>query len=180
MTDGGDRVAASGWRVVVGIVLPAIVATAGACTDDRARRSPPTVSQVEGSPAATARTRLVIRMGGSGCAYRGPAEVAAGRGTFRFSADPAPADFDVWRLDEGHVYGELVAHMEEDVRRLTEGLPPLGHPDFAALVGEVTTDDAGRATLDVPLEPGEYGIACIRFGGGGLDALLPAGPIEVR
>lgn len=111
------------------------------------------------------------------CTYEGPPTIAEGQATFTLVSRGGTADFDLWRLNEGHAYEELVAHIDEEVRRSEEGLPGLGHPTFATLVAEATTDPQGDGTLTASLDAGEYGMACIRFGSDG--AFTAAGPSGV-
>jgi hypothetical protein len=63
------------------------------------------------------------------------------------------------------------------VRRSEEGLPGLGHPTFATLNAEASTDAEGVGTLTASVDAGVYGMACIRFGRDG--AFVTAGPIVV-
>ena len=97
------------------------------------------------------------------CSYSGPPTLEAGEVLLQLSSVGGTADFDLWRLDEGHTYPELVSHIDEERRRSEAGEPPLGHPTFATLVAEASTDADGVGSLTTTLEDGVYGMACIRF-----------------
>jgi hypothetical protein len=113
----------------------------------------------------------------SECTYDGPETMAAGQVTFALVSTDGEADFDLWKLDEGHTYEELAAHVAKEVKLAGQGRPPLGYPTFAELIVEATTDPDGGGTLTASVEAGEYGMACIRFGDDG--AFVTAGPFEV-
>lgn len=89
-------------------------------------------------------------------------------------------DLDLWRLQEGHRYEELVAHLDEEMRRIESGELPLGHPDFADLVAESTAAIGADGELRTDLLSGTYGFACIYFPSPDAPgAFRPAGPLEV-
>jgi hypothetical protein len=114
----------------------------------------------------------------STCAYEGPGKIPEGEVSFSLLSEGGPADFDLYRFDGGHTYDELVAHTAEEMRRAEEGLPGLGHPDFATLVAEASTDGEGHGTMTTTVDAGEYGMACIRFEGD--RAIVAAGPFAVE
>jgi hypothetical protein len=97
----------------------------------------------------------------SRCGYEGRGTTAEGLVVFELSS-VGIADFDLWLLEEGHAFEELVAHIDEERRRAEAGEAPLGHPTFASLVAETSTDTTGTTTLTTRLDPGTYGMACIR------------------
>ncbi len=114
----------------------------------------------------------------STCAYEGPGRIPEGEVLFSLLSEGGPAEFDLWKLDEGYDYEELVAHVAEEVSRQEEGLPGLGHPDFAKLVAEASTDSEGEGTMTTSIDVGEYGMACIRFESD--RTIVAAGPFEVE
>jgi hypothetical protein len=125
---------------------------------------------------SSARVRVILRA--DGCAYDGPAVVASGLLAVELvNQVDGPFDLDLWRLDDGHSYAELAAHIEEEQRRGQAGEPPVGHPTFADLVAEETA--AGTTgSLETNLSAGTYGFACIlqlAVNGG----IWAAGPMEV-
>lgn len=133
----------------------------------------------DGTQPAEASPVGTFALARSGCSYDGPAALAAGEATFTLASHGGSADFDLWLLADGHTYEELAAHIDEERRRSERGQPPLGHPTFATLVAEASTDPAGEDTLTTALQPGEYGAACIRFEEG-RPGLWAAGPFTVE
>lgn len=131
-------------------------------------------------PAADSQAQEAGRfvLAGSTCSYEGPTTIDQGQASFVLVSRGGTADFDLWRLNEGHEYAELEAHIDEEVRLAEEGLPGLGHPTFATLVGEASTDPEGDGTLTASLDPGEYGMACIGLEEDG--AFVAAGPFTVE
>ena len=116
------------------------------------------------STALSGPARGTVTLTEDGCGYDGPAEAAAGPMVIAMvNATNGQFDLDLWRMDDGHSYDELVAHIAEEMRRQEAGEPPLGHPAFAELVGEATAEASAEAELQVALEPGAYGIACNFF-----------------
>jgi len=98
----------------------------------------------------------------SGCRYEGPDTVDAGEISLSIASElDTPAWFDLWQLDEGHTYSELVAHIDEEQRRVEVGEPGLGHPTFATLVAEGEVDPRAEATITLEAASGEHGMACI-------------------
>lgn len=98
----------------------------------------------------------------SGCRYEGPDTVDAGEISLSIVSElDAAAWFDLWQLDEGHTYSELVAHIDEEQQRAEAGEPGLGHPPFATLVAEGEADPRAEATITLEAAAGEYGMACI-------------------
>lgn len=127
---------------------------------------------VVGTSGATAS--VVLR--DDGCGYSGPADIKAGTVVLELvNATVGQFDADLWLLRPGRTYDELVAHLGEEQRRLEAGEPPLGHPAFATLVAEASTASE-RGTLTADLDPGTYGLACIRFEGGVPVQYWSAGP----
>lgn len=162
-----------------GRTITAVLLLAAACGGDEAPAVSPEADPATAT-ASDAPTGVEVSFDRSACSYEGPDVIAPGPVTFSLSTRPAPADFNLWMLDEGHPYEEFAAHIAEEVERAEQGQPPLGHPAFATLIGETTTDEAGVGTIEVQLEPGDYGMACIRFPEGGRQgAFAGAGPIVV-
>lgn len=114
-------------------------------------------------------------MESASCGYDGPTAIPAGSATFDLVSSERQAQFDLYLMDEGSSYDDLVAHIREEMRRLDEGEPMLGHPTFATLVdSSTTTGGLNAVTLD--LTDGEYAMACIQIQQG---VLAPAGPVFV-
>ncbi|MEX2405758.1 MAG: hypothetical protein WD834_00325 [Actinomycetota bacterium] len=101
-------------------------------------------------------------LSGSGCRYEGPETVDAGEISLSIASEMgAAADFDLWQMEEGHTYSELVAHIDEEQRRFEAGEPGLGPPTFATLVAQGRADPSEEATITIEAAAGEYGMACI-------------------
>lgn len=130
------------------------------------------------SSAALGLPRGTVTLTEDGCEYDGPAEVASGPMVIAMvNATSGQFDLDLWRMDEGHTYDELTAHIAEEMRRQEAGEPPLGHPTFAELVGEATVEESAEGEPQMVLEPGTYGMACILFPAPEvLGAIFAAGP----
>jgi len=118
----------------------------------------------------------------SGCQYDATARVASGSFSARVANNTADrAHFDLWKLNAGHSYAELLAHFNEEGRRLRSQQPQLGHPEFASLVRSVPVDAQASGVLTADAGAGIYGMACIRWKlaeEGPLD-MYPAGPLMV-
>jgi len=113
-----------------------------------------------GGSASQAVGRFVLSE--SGCRYEGPVTVDAGQISVSIASElEAAAWFDLWQMEEGHTYSELVAHIDEEQRRAEAGEPGLGHPTFATLVAEGEADPSAEATITLEAAAGEYGMACI-------------------
>ena len=72
------------------------------------------------------------------------------------------ARFDLWRLYEGHSYGEFVAFVAEVNRRLTQGEGGGGPAPSAELLTGIDVAAARRVRLQQDLIPGNYAVACFR------------------
>jgi len=161
---------------VLTIVGVAIVTSACGRGDAPAAATNGGGSQVTGAPADAGSFTLAR----SACRFEGPASLATGTAEFGLASSGGTADFDLWLLRDGHTYAELAAHIDEERRRSEQGSPPLGHPTFASLVAEASTDSAGHGVMRTQLTAGVYGMACIRFDGPGrLEGLWAAGPVTV-
>ncbi len=115
----------------------------------------------------------------SGCGYEGQPKISAGHGSVTLSNKTAnQAHFDVWRLNEGHSYSELVAHIKEEQRRSQAGEPGLGHPTFATLLTTEIVEPQRTKSLVLPSEAATYGMACIPWRGGPT-GIFAAGPLTV-
>lgn len=124
----------------------------------------PSGSTPSPSIASSGPLHATVTLTDDGCEYDGPAEVAAGPMVIDLvNATSGQFDLDLWRLNDGHTYDELVAHVAEEMRRQEAGEPPLGHPTFAELVGEATAEESAEGELQMALESGTYGMACIFF-----------------
>jgi hypothetical protein len=118
----------------------------------------------------------------SDCQFVATGPVAPGSLSARVTNNTADrAHFDFWKLNAGHTYAELLAHINEEGRRLRSQLPPLGQPEFASLVRSVPVEKQASAVLTANAAAGTYGMACIRWKlaeEGPLD-MYPAGPLMV-
>jgi len=136
-----------------------LMALAGSCSS----ADPPGNGAGDPSPSANgpqAVGRFVLSE--SGCRYEGPDAVAVGQISLSIASEMgAAAEFDLWQINEGHTYSELVAHIGEEQRRSEAGKPGLGHPTFATLVAEGQADPSAEATITLEAAAGEYGMACI-------------------
>lgn len=118
----------------------------------------------------------------SGCKYDATARVASGSFSARVTNKTADrAHFDLWKLNAGHSYAELLAYINEEGRRLRSQQPQLGHPEFASLIRSVPVETHTSGVLTADAGVGTYGMACIRWKlaeEGPLD-MYPAGPLMV-
>lgn len=145
-------------RLVIMLGLTVLV---GSCTN---ADSPENGSDEPRAGATGSEPQAVGRfvLSGSGCRYEGPDTVDVGRISLSIASEmDAPADFDLWQMDEGHTYSELVAHIDEEQRRFEAGEPGLGPPTFATLVAQGRADPSEEATITIEAAAGEYGMACI-------------------
>lgn len=149
------RIGGQGPGTLATLVLGVIVVACG---------TPVVATPSAESTASPGPPRGTVTLTEDGCAYEGPAEAAAGPMVIATAnATSGQFDLDLYRMDGGHSYDELVAHIAEEMRRQEVGERPLGHPTFAQLVGEARAEASADAELQVALEPGVYGIACIFF-----------------
>jgi hypothetical protein len=125
--------------------------------------------------------QLSVTLDDTDCTLAGDSELPAGPVEIHMdNATDGQFDLDLWRLQEGHSYDELVAHIDEEMRRIEAGEPPLGHPDFADLIAESTAATGADGELRTDLLAGTYGFACIYFPStDDLGAIRSAGPLEV-
>ncbi len=127
------------------------------------------------SSSASPSSVGVFVLSDSGCGYEGQEQISAGHSSVTLSNKTAnQAQFDFWRLNEGHAYSEFVAHIKEEQRRIHAGEPGLGHPAFATLITTVTVAPQGTKSLVLPSEAATYGMACIP-----LTFIFAAGPLTV-
>lgn len=146
------------WFVAL-LVLSVVIGACGVSDDDNGA-SP--VGENENPPVKSAATVTLTK---TGCEYDGPSEMAAGELTITMvNSTQGPFDLDVWLLNEGDEYKELVDHIAEEIRREKAGKPPLGHPTFATLAAEATAKGK-RGELSTDVDPGTYGLACIPVAG---------------
>lgn len=146
----------------VGLVL-SLVLLVGACRNSDA--TAPTGAE-DAEPTVDSEDRPAGRfvLSRSGCRYEGPPTVAVGQASFNLvSKTNVAAQFDLWQMNDGHTYAELVAHLDEEQRRLEAGEPSLGHPTFASLVASTPVDPREEGTVTIDATAGEYGMACIRL-----------------
>lgn len=134
---------------------------AGSCSD----ADPPGNGRGDPSAGGDGSTSQAVGrfvLSESGCRYEGPETVDAGEISLSIASEmDAAAWFDLWQINEGHTYSELVAHIDEEQRRAEVGEPGLGHPTFATLVAEGQADPSAEATITLEAAAGEYGMACI-------------------
>jgi hypothetical protein len=98
------------------------------------------------------------------CVYEGSGRAPSGQiSAVLANSTHDQAHFDLWKLDPGHDYSELSAHLAEEGRRYRAGEPALGYPRFATSVAHVVVAPQATGTLGARLDPGVYGMACIRF-----------------
>jgi hypothetical protein len=145
-------------------------------------------SSCGGAPNATPATTGKVPEAGSftltdsGCEYDAGARLASGSFSARVTNKTADrAHFDLWKLDAGHSYAELLAHVNEEGRRLRSQQPPLGYPDFASLIQSVDVDAQASSVITADGGTGSYGMACIRWklAEEGPLAIYSAGPLMV-
>ena len=115
-------------------------------------------------------------------------QISSGQLTFTAVNDTTVrAATEVFRVLEDHSYEDLVAHVEEEVRRADAGEPGLGHPrppiaTFASRgSGLLDGGESGVVTIDAD-EPGTYGVFCMRYHENSADPVRPfaiVGPLEV-
>lgn len=97
----------------------------------------------------------------------------------------AEAVVQVLMIHDGYSFDELVAHVEEEIRRDEAGEAPLGHPPSsqATIVADTGLLEAGESTsteVDAG-EPGNYAVVCFRHqeSAGELRPFAVLGPLEV-
>lgn len=137
-------------------------------------------NQATSLPTTSSTTPLgVFSLSDSGCSYEGKATVSSEGGTIRLSNNiSTEAHFDLFKLNQGHHYLELVAHIQEEERRRLAGEAQLGHPTFATLSSSTTVSAHGSQTLPIPASAGSYGLVCIPWNLGPL-RMYSAGPLTV-
>ncbi len=138
-------------------------------------------SQATTASPSTSANRISVTLSDTDCTLDGESELSAGPVEIKMhNATDGQFDLDIWRLDDGHSFDELAEHIDEEMRRISSGEPPLGHPPFAELVAESTAETGMDGELDAELMIGTYGFACIYFPSAGeLGAIRSAGPREV-
>jgi hypothetical protein len=125
----------------------------------------------------TWRLHAPLTFDDSGCTYGGPTQLRAGDLSIDFiNASDGPAAAQMFALDMDATFADLLAHVEEELRRLDEGLEMMGHPDFTTLVGEISVEAQGSGELAAQLQPGRYALVCADFDPG-TRGLYPYGPI---
>lgn len=72
-------------------------------------------------------------------------------------------NLDLWRLDQGHTYAELEAHIAEEQRRDAAHEPELGHPTFAARAAQLSVPAGTESNREATVGAGTYGFVCIAF-----------------
>lgn len=132
------------------------------------------------SPSPNAARIGPLTLSDGGCTYAGPPQIASGPVTLRMTNEAKlQFNLDLWKLNQGHTYAELVAHIKEEQRRAAAGEPELGQPTFAALIDQESVA-SGTATKNIStLTSGTYGFVCIAFGTSGPGAIWVAGPLVV-
>ena len=141
----------------------------------------PTSTVQSPSPSPPPATQIgPLVLSDKGCTYAGPPQVGSGPMALKMTnGTKAQFNLDLWRLNEGHTYAELGAHIKEEQRRAAAGEPELGHPSFAALIHQ-TSVASGTETKNIStLAPGTYGFVCIAFETNGPGAIWLAGPLVV-
>jgi hypothetical protein len=76
------------------------------------------------------------------------------------NATSSPARFNLQRMQDGHVYGELEAHIAEQQRRFVAGIEQLTPPSFTTIVTSVGVEAAQSGRFDEALSAGVYGLVC--------------------
>ncbi len=130
-------------------------------------------------PAAREVGPLVLSAGG--CSYQGAREVSAGRVAIHM-VDRTEQTFslDVWRLDQGHAYAELEAHIAEEQRLDAAHEPGLGHPTFATLAAQLSVPAGTESNREATVGAGTYGFVCIAFASATVrGAIWVTGPLSV-
>lgn len=134
------------------------------------------------SPKLTPRAAEIgpLVLSDTGCTYAGPAQIGSGPVALKMTNQTnVKFNLDLWKLDEGHTYGELDAHIKEEQRRASAGEPGLGHPSFAALIAQESVASGTEVKNISTLSPGTYGFVCIAFATSGPGAIWLAGPLSV-
>jgi hypothetical protein len=115
----------------------------------------------------------------SGCSYEGMATISSENGAIKLSnRSGTEAHFDFFKLNQGHNYLELVAHIEKEERRRVAGEAELGYPTFASIRSSTTVPAQGSVTLPIPNSAGTYGMVCIPWNLGPLRK-YSAGPLTI-
>jgi hypothetical protein len=94
----------------------------------------------------------------------------------------ALAAFNIARIEEGHTYEQLAAHIKKEIRLARAGKPGLGHPSFAVPLFEVLLQPGESGSMSGTVQPGTYGIACagVYEQVGELRPTGAIGPLEVE
>jgi hypothetical protein len=132
-------------------------------------------------PTASVQTSIgPVVLSDNGCTFGGPSQIGSGPVALKMTNQTnGHFNLDLWKLDEGHSYGELDAHIKEEQRRAAAGEPELGHPTFAALIRQESVA-SGTEVKNIPrLTPGTYGFVCIALANSGPGAIWLAGPLTV-
>src|SRR5256886_6242862 len=121
---------------------------------------------VNATPASTGKVPEAgtCTLTDSGCQYDATARVASGSFSARAANNTADrAHFDLWKLNGGHSYAELLAHVNAEGRRLRSQQPQLGHPEFASLVRSVPVEAPASGVLPADAGAGIYDTQCTRW-----------------
>lgn len=136
----------------LGAVLMVFLLT-GACT-----------SAAQPGPTAQPIRVGTFTLSDASCVYQGSGHAPSGHiSAVLTNSTRDQAHFDLWKLDRGHDYSELSAHLMEEGRRYRSGEPALGHPRFATMITSVVVAPQATDTLAARVDSGIYGMACIRF-----------------
>ena len=136
---------------------------------------------VSSGPTASVQTSIgPVVLSDNGCTFAGPSQIGSGRVAMKMTNQTkAQFNLDLWKLDEGHTFSELDAHIKEEQRRAAAGEPELGHPSFAALLAQESVASGTEVKNISTLTPGTYGFVCIAFVTSGPGAIWLAGPLSV-
>lgn len=139
---------------------------------------PMAIAQSPSPPRAAEIGPLVLS--DKGCAYAGPGQIGSGPVALEMTNETeAHFNLDLWKLDQGHTYSELDAHIKEEQRRAAAGEPELGHPSFATMIAQESVASGTEVKNISTLTPGTYGFVCIAFVTSGPGAIWLAGPLSV-
>ena len=156
-------------------IIGASLAVAISCGNS----SGPTATAQSPSPPRAAEIGPLV-LSDTGCAYAGPAHIGPGPVALKMTNQTnLKFSLDLWKLDEGHTYGELDAHIKEEQRRASAGESGLGHPSFATLIVHESVASGTEVKNISTLGPGTYGFVCIAFATSDRAAIWLAGPLSV-
>ena len=146
--------------VGLGLVLTAVL-LAGACGSGGIGET--------ATPAAQATTEApthvgTLRMTASKCTLAGvDGPITPGPVAFKaVNETDALAAFNIARIEEGHSYAQLAAHIKKEIRLAEAGKPGLGHPSFAVPLFEVVLQPGESGSISGTVQSGTHGIACAR------------------